>query len=88
MDFFRHKPSNHLLSDRDPNEAFCLAIPGEEYAIFFPVGGSVILNAESTGYKAQWLNIQASQWLEPFDIDFNQSISAPDDGLWVLWVKR
>jgi hypothetical protein len=88
MDFFRHKPSNHLLSERESNEAYCMAIPGEEYAIFFPAGGSVRLNTEGTGYKARWLNIQSSRWSETFNMDSNQPINTPDEGLWVLWVKK
>jgi hypothetical protein len=88
MDFFRHRPSNHLLADRESNEAYCMAIPGEEYAIFFPAGGSVGLKTEGTGYKARWLHIQSSQWTETFNMDSNQLINTPDGGLWVLWVKR
>jgi hypothetical protein len=48
FDFFRSEPRNDLLSDRDPNEAYLLAVPGEQHALYFPAGGSVTLDLSAT----------------------------------------
>lgn len=88
MNFFRHMPANHLLSDRKENEAFCLAIPDEEYAIFFPSGGTVGLHSFNGYFKGRWLDIHQSRWSEPFEIKQSQPFNAPDDGYWVLWIKK
>jgi hypothetical protein len=41
MNIFRCIPANHLLSNREPNEAYCLAEEGSQYAVYFPDGGEV-----------------------------------------------
>ncbi len=43
MDVFAAQPANHLLRERRENAAYCMAIPGEAYAVYFPVAGSVTL---------------------------------------------
>ena len=54
MDFFKAEPANNLLLDRDQGEAFCRAIPGEEYLVYFPGSGSVDL---MTGSKISSLSV-------------------------------
>jgi pimeloyl-ACP methyl ester carboxylesterase len=39
MNVFVCEPRNDLLGDRSPNEAYCLAEPGRQYAVYFPDGG-------------------------------------------------
>lgn len=51
MDFFMHKPANHLLENREENEAYCMAKPGEEYVVWFTGKGRVILNVEAGKYR-------------------------------------
>ena len=36
IDVFTCTPHNDLLSNRQENEAYCLANPGTEYVVYFP----------------------------------------------------
>ena len=67
MDVFICAPHNGLLSERDANEAYCLAHPGREYAVYFPAGGAVVLDASAmtAGATVRWLDIGASRWSDP-----------------------
>lgn len=64
MNIFTCEPHNDLLSDRDSNEAYCIANPGKEYAVYFPDGGEVTLDIGSLKKPAavRWLDIMKSQW--------------------------
>jgi hypothetical protein len=88
MDFFRHKPANHLLSNRDENEAYCLAKEGEEYAIYFPGKGEVGLNVPAGKYEVRWLKISTSQWTEPKTIDLKRELMTPSDEQWAAFIKK
>ena len=67
IDIFSCHPRNDLLQERQPNEAYCLAKPGEIYAIYFTDGGEVKLNSSQFESDAtiKWLDIQNSKWIEP-----------------------
>lgn len=67
MEIFKCIPPNHLLSERDSNEAYCIAEEGKQYALYFPDGGEVIidLSAVEGGLELRWMNISYSSWLEP-----------------------
>jgi len=56
IDFFDAAPHNELLGERQENEAYCRAIPGKEYLVYFPDVGEVELELESGGD-----NLQVSQ---------------------------
>jgi hypothetical protein len=64
MDVFSCAPHNDLLSDKEDNEAYCLANPGKEYALYFPDGGEVTLDvsAAKKPVKIRWLDIMKCQW--------------------------
>ncbi len=91
-DFFNAVPSNHLLSEREENEAFCRAIEGTEYAIFFPNGGEVKLEVETDkkNISIEWLNILSSEWSEKSSVTVNNNtaiIKAPDRKNWFAYIK-
>lgn len=88
MDFFQHEPSNNLISERDTNEAFCLAIPGMEYAVYFPGQGRVQLNAKPGLYEMNWLHIRSSTWRDPIPVENPTLIQTPDNDQWVVLMKR
>lgn len=88
MDFFRHKPSNHLLTNREPNEAYCLAIAGKEYAIYFTGKGEVGLNVSDGKYEARWLNIRSSKWLNAETLENPKNIKTPDNDHWVVLIRK
>ncbi len=64
MDVFTCEPHNDLLANREPNEAFCIAHPGREYAVFFPRAAEVTLDVTALDAAAtlRWLHIVNSEW--------------------------
>jgi hypothetical protein len=92
MDVFTCAAHNDLLSDRNPNEAYCMANPGEEYAVYFPNSGEVTLDVSSSKEpaKVRWLDISASKWEKPeiFKGGKNVTLQPPGDGLWVVLVAK
>jgi hypothetical protein len=69
FDFFRAIPdARHLLlSERGPNEACLTSVEGEQYAVYFPGGGTVTLDLRDVPgrFKLQWLDITKSHWTDP-----------------------
>ncbi len=66
MDFFHCRPHNELLADRQDNEAYCIAQPGREYAVYFPQGGQVQLKLDrSQPVSIHWLDIAKTTWQKP-----------------------
>lgn len=84
-------PDNELLSEREENEAFCIARPGEKYAVFFPDGGDVQLrlNGEER-VKVEWLDASSSRWHRSEEISTGQilPLKAPSSGYWAVLVNR
>ena len=89
MEVFSCAPRNDLLKDRDDNAAYCLAEPGRQYAVFFPDGGEVVLDASALGAEGnptvRWLDILAGRWHEPTRIAAGPAVelATPDEGFWV-----
>ena len=69
--FFHGVPANELLGDRDPGEAFCRAVEGVEYVVYFPVRGSIslILPEEIDKVSIEWLDILQSEWSEESEME-------------------
>ncbi|CAN5464316.1 hypothetical protein BH23VER1_BH23VER1_08930 [soil metagenome] len=86
IDVSRAAPRNDLLDDREPNEAFCLADPGRQYAVYFPDGGEVKLDVSAVRAELQvrWLDINRSRWQEPQTVTGGGTVElqAPDKGHW------
>ncbi len=59
MKFWDITPRMDLLSDRESNEAYLAAKPGENYAVYFPNGGSVGLDlSEAPGVlQRTWISV-------------------------------
>jgi len=75
------EPRNDLLSDRKPDEAYALADPGRQYAVYFPRGGSVTLDvAEDSGFDVRWFDVEACQWVDDRPADDQQADDQPVDG--------
>jgi len=91
MDIFTCVPYNDLLSNRESNEAYCLANPGAEYALYFPDGGEVTLDisAMNTQLTVQWLDIMKSQWLdaERQEVKGKITLQCPSKGYWAVLLK-
>jgi len=75
FNLFTCVPAPDLLSDRKPNEAYCLAKPGEVYAVYFPRGGDVSLNmGPLAGHQV------SVRWFDPRKASFAeaQTVKAGD----------
>jgi len=68
VDIFNMTPRNDLLGARGEDEAYCLAEPGRQYAVYFPGlsgAGAVDLDLASAADKAlnlKWLNTAEGKW--------------------------
>lgn len=86
-DFFMAEPHNDLLGERAANEAYCRAVPGKVYAVYFTDGGEVTLNLFNAKEKGQlqWLNVMKSEWSEGPVLNGGQvaTLKAPGPGHWV-----
>ncbi|MFO7925046.1 MAG: DUF6298 domain-containing protein [Bacteroidales bacterium] len=88
MDFFNHLPSNHLISNRDPNEAYCMSYDGNEFLLYFPAGGSVFLDATQGEYELMWLRTHMAEWQEAYNLELPGIIETPDEDHWAVLIKR
>ncbi len=87
---FASEPHNDLLAERQNNEAYCLAQPGQTYAVFFPHGGAVSLktNFSSRPKTIRWLNILTHQWQGSQSTTGDVvALTAPSKEYWVALVK-
>lgn len=56
LPFQRMRPADELVS---PEGAYCLALPGEIYALYLPEGGTTELKLAPGRYRVQWYNPRA-----------------------------
>jgi hypothetical protein len=91
MNVFVCAPNNNLLDDRSENEAYCLAEPGKQYALYFPNGGAVKLDvsAASGPLQVRWLDITSSAWEEPREAAGGGilELNTPAQGQWAVLVR-
>ena len=83
---FSMKPSNNLLSGREENEAYCLAEPGRQYAVFF-TGESdghveIDLTDSERSFELRWLDVATSCWGKKATISSSRDymLRAPGSG--------
>ena len=90
MDIYNCQPHNDLLSDRQANEAYCIACPSKEYAVYFPNGGEVKLNIDTPRkVTIQWLNVLQSTWKDPVVRKEEKVVTlhCPGDDFWAVLIK-
>jgi hypothetical protein len=58
------EPAQHLLRDRQTNQAYLAARPGQAYALYLTDGGSVRLDLTNApgSFEARWIDIRTGQW--------------------------
>ncbi|HPE74668.1 MAG TPA: hypothetical protein PLC80_01190 [Draconibacterium sp.] len=98
MKFWELKPHMELLSERQSNEAYLAANPGEKYALYFTNGGSVGLELPGTTqlYDLKWISITEGRIPEPtgkFKATTLQggsvvTVAAPYKGGWVAAITK
>ena len=80
------EPANQLLSNREDNEAYLAAKPGQAYALYFTDGGSVGLDlkGETGRFELRWIDIAQGEWgtREFLDGGGIAKVSAPARGHW------
>ena len=90
--FWEVEPSQHLLSQRDNDEAYLAAKPGRQYVVFFPNGGSVDVNlVDAKGeFLLRWVNISTGAWGEKAQINGGKqvTVTAPSSGPWAAVMIR
>jgi len=90
IEIFSCIPSNHLLSMRETNEAYCLAEEGKQYALYFPNGGEVYIDLSQLKNMGtiQWLDINESIWSQNEEIRGKDhvKITSPGQGQWVALI--
>ena len=90
MNVYGTTPRNDLLSNRAENEAYCLAEPGAQYALYFPDGGAVTLDLSAApgSLQVRWLDINRSAWQEPETVAGGGTleIETPGMGQWAVLV--
>jgi hypothetical protein len=90
--FFNGFPANDLLENREDNEAFCRAIPGNEYIIYFPAGGDIHLKLpdKTAEISIEWLPMLESKWSEKAILAMKENtlqIISPDSASWLAYLK-
>ena len=92
MDVFSCLPSNHLLSDREEDEAYAFVEEGRQYAAYFPDGGTVGLDLSGApgSLSMRWLDILNGEWrdVQPLEGGKIASLSPPGPGPWAVLIRR
>jgi hypothetical protein len=86
FDWWKTEPHDNLVT----NGAFCLAQPGQVYAVYLPRGGKTAVQLEPGHYQASWFNphtgetkalplAEGPKWTSP---------ETPDKDDWALLLKK
>ncbi len=93
-DFFELTPQPDCLQRNSANEAWCLAQPGRQFAVFFPDGGDLELGplGQTGPWQLRWLDILENAWsrFESVDVTDSQTVSLTTpraDGWWVAHLR-
>jgi len=94
MRIFSVAPHNDLLSKRSDNEAYTIALPGKQYAVFFPglsTADGVVgtdLSAASGTLRARWLDIANSRWAKEETLQAGDvaTLERPGSGPWAVLI--
>ncbi len=85
--FWEMEPGQHLLSDRESDEAYLTTDGEKAWVIYFTNGGSVNLQLNDTtgDYLLKWFKVGADDWEYelPMKGEDLQKISAPARGGWI-----
>ncbi len=85
-------PAMELLSNRETDEAYLAARPGEKYLLYFTDGGSVTLDLSgySHTFSMRWINVSTGDWGQSASLEGGSkvNISAPGKSGWVAAIVR
>ena len=90
--FWEVTPHQELLGDREPDEAYLTARPGDRYVLYFTQGGAVSLNlgGHPGDYRLKWVNVSTGEWGEEARIAGGRvvPITAPGKSPYVAVIVR
>jgi hypothetical protein len=90
--FWDLNPANHLLRDREPNEAFAAADPGRAYVTYFTNGGSVTLDLHNAKgqFELAWMHIRTGAWERERSVRAGRALEvrAPSADHWLAVLTR
>ena len=89
--FFNGIPLDHVIIDKEPNEAFCRGIEGKEYLVYFPDNGQIEMIVTLPGKKGRirWLSVDEGEWHseEEIELDNEIMIATPAQGNWFALIQ-
>ena len=94
MWIFTMAPCNHLLRDRSDDEAYALAEPGRQYAVYFTGEGDRSVEVDLSEMKGiatkRWLDIKHGEWLNETTLRGAEPrrLSTPGPGQWAVLIRR
>ena len=94
MWIFTMEPRNDLLSAREENEAYALAEPGRQYAVYFTGYGDRSVGLDLSAVRGvlalRWLDVGASAWRAAAKVrgGGTRQLSPPGEGEWAVLVTR
>ena len=91
VNVFEAEPFNEIIPDREPGEAYCMVVPGREYVVYFPDGGSASLYYASFrgNVSLEWCEVLKAEWSQPETIEPSAMIEleCPGEGHWIALIK-
>ena len=86
FDWWTTDPHDELVSSGD----YCLAAPGQLYAVYLPNGGEATVKLEAGSYRAEWFNPRSSERFAVGDVSGPEwkSPASPDNHDWALVLRR
>ena len=90
VDFFKAEPHNDLLLDREENEAYCRAVPGKDYLVYFPDAGQVKLDVSGSGsgLEVNRLDILTGRWSSEQLIRENDALFLQSPGKHFIYIVQ
>lgn len=90
--FERMEPRPDLIHSE--YESYLLAEPGQQYAIYFPYGGTAQIDIEPADgdYHIEWIQFDHPEWIHSdilnVETDTSAEFTTPDSGHWILVLQR
>ena len=90
--FWDVTPHQELLRDREENEAYLAAAPGEAYLLYFTGGGEAGLDLSGAEgeFALRWISVAEGEWAGGATLEGGQVVrlAAPGPGGWVAAIRK
>ncbi len=80
--FWEIEPHMELLSNRENDEAYLVAKPGEKYVLYFPDDGNVTLDLTDAqgNYRLYWVEVATGEWTGSEEISAGKKVDIQTPG--------